>query len=323
MKPGLLIAALLVVALAGCVTKSPYSMMMGPYYLEQKEYDKGVQVFSERLKENPQDATAAYFVGRYYLAMEKPKQALPFFDQAVSLDPQDSDYWFWKGVTHWALLEFEEERAAYMKTLALEPNHISANLYLGHNYLDDERWAEALERYDRVIELDKYNPEALYNRGLALLELGKDKEGAAALLRFLEYYPDGSLAMRATERLNLQGDYTYRNFILGQRNVTLRSMAFKPGTNDLVLESKESLYVIAAMMDANEKFKLHVVAYMDGNAAAAKARAAEVKKAILSGNPHLDPNRLLLSWFGTAETIEQEGKTFTLDESVQFITVVQ
>jgi len=306
-----------VLAAAGC------AKVVGPYYLKHGEYEEGLVILGEQLKENPDDASSAYYVGRYYLALNKPKDGLPYLEKAAKLDPENADYVFWTGVAHWAMLDFEREQAAYLKTIILDPKHISANLYLGHGYVDQGEWAKALAKYDTVIKLDKYNPEALYNRALALNGLGKTAEEIAGWKKFLEYYPDGSLAMQATERLNLHGDFTYRNFILGQRNVTLKSMVFKPGTNVLDTDSRTSLHVINAMMKANKKLALHIVAYAKGDAARAKARAKNVRDYMLSGNPGIDLKRLPLSWFGIAEQIEMRGTTFTLDDSVQFITVLQ
>jgi len=313
----ILVLALAVLVSAGC------AKVVGPYYLEQEKYEQGIEVLGDQLKENPDDASSAYYVGRYYLALNKPKDGLSYLEKAVKLDPENADYVFWTGVAHWAMLDFEQERAAYLKTLTLDPDHISANLYLGHGYIDQGEWAKALVQYDKVVKLDEYNPEALYNRALALNGLGKTTEEIAGWKKFLEYYPDGSLAMQATEQLNLHGDFAYRNFILGQRNVTLKSMTFKPGTNVLDADSRTSLHVINAMLETNKKLALHIVAYNKGNTAQAKIRAKSVRDYMLSGNPGIDSKRLPLSWFGTAEQIEMGGKSFTIDNSVQFITVVQ
>lgn len=209
-------AVLLLCVATGCVTANPYSQMMGPYYLKQREYKDGIKVFTERLEANPNDDSAAYYVGRYYLATRKPDQAMDYLQKAVAIAPDNADYQFWIGVAHWAKLEFDEERKAYERALALDSNHISANLYLGHGFIDDEKWTKALAHYDKVIKLDRYNPEALYNRGVALGELGRHKEEIAALKKFLGYYPDGSLAMRATGRLNLQGDFYIPQFHIGK-----------------------------------------------------------------------------------------------------------
>lgn len=309
--------AAIILAACGC------ARVVGPYYLEQEQYEEGIRVLGERFAENPQDASSAYYLGRYHLALNQPEQALGYLEKAAALNPGNADYAFWIGVARWALLDFEGERAAYERAISLDPNHISAHLYLGHGYMDETRWSEALTQYDRVIELDEFNPEALYNRARALGELGRTGEELVAWKKFLEYYPDGSMAMEVTERLNLQGDFTYRNHIIGSRNVTLRSMAFRPGTAIPDSENKASLQVLAAMMQVNDKLTVHVVVYVKGNAALARDRARALREVVLSGKPGFGPERLPLSWFATPETIEVGEASFTLDESVNFITEVQ
>lgn len=309
--------------LALALTLSACAKMVGPYYLEQEEYAKGIEVLEQNLREHPDDAESAYYIGRFHLALKEAKQALPYLEQAQRLDPDNADYRFWTGVAHWALLDFDAERAAYLETLRIDPNHIPANLYLGHGYLDQGQWAKALVQYDTVIKLDKYNPEALYNRAAALGQLGKAEMELAAWKTFLEAYPDGSLALAATERLNLLGDFTYRNFIIGKRNVTLRTMAFNPGTARLLPDSKESLHVLAAMMTNNPSLRIHVVAYVQGNRTLAEQRARSVRSYMLSGHPEFDPERLPLSWFDSAEIVRTGGRALPLNESVQFITATR
>nr|WP_203544693.1 tetratricopeptide repeat protein [Desulfovibrio sp. JC022] len=301
---------------AGCAKFS------GPYYLKNHKYKEGIKVFSERLQESPDDADYAYYLGRYYMALKKPKEALPYFSKAVSIESDNVDYLFWSGVNYWALKQYSKERAAYRSVLKLDPDHISANLYLAHSYLEEGKLIEALILYDKVIKLDKYNPEALYNRADILGRQGKKDEAVKAWKNFLEYYPDGTLAMSGTEKLNLLGDFSYRNFIFGTRNLTLRSIKYKPGKADSDLESKSSLHVIAAMMEENKNLRFYIVAYVDGDVKLAKDRAKGVRDYILSGHPDFDPARMPLSWFGTAEEVERGGRTFKLDESIQFITVV-
>ncbi|WP_338667997.1 tetratricopeptide repeat protein [Pseudodesulfovibrio methanolicus] len=304
-------------AAAGC------AKVLGPYYLEQEQYEEGIKVMGEQLKENPDDAASAYYVGRYYLALNEPKQGLPYLQKAVRLSPEDADYVFWTGVAYWAMMDFDRERAAYEKAISLDPNHISAHLYLGHGYADRGQWAQALKQYDVVLKLDPYNPEALYNRARALRGLDKTSDEIAAWKRFLEYYPDGSMAMTATEQLNLHGDFTYRNFIIGKRNVTLLSMAFKPGTSVLDADGWASLEVLSALMQVNKGLVVDIVAYVKGNAPLAKARAAAIRDYMLNAHPDVDRSRLPLSWFGTAENVQVGDKTFALDQSVSFITEVR
>ncbi|BCS88195.1 tetratricopeptide repeat protein [Pseudodesulfovibrio sediminis] len=312
-----MLLVVVVLAVAGC------AKVMGPYYLEQEKYEEGVRVIGEQMREHPEDASAAYYVGRYTLALDKPKEALPYLEKAVKLDPENADYVFWTGVAYWAMLDFDREKAAYEKALRLDPNHISANLYLGHGYIDRGEWVKALAQYTTVLRLDPYNPEALYNKAMALNGLGRTDDAIAAWKKFLEYYPDGSLAMEATAQLNLRGNFDYRNFIIGKRNVTLKSMAFKPGTSVLENDSKVSLHLISAMMTVNKELTLHIVPFVKGNAALAKERAEVIRDYMLNANPGIQRSRLPLSWFKIAETIDMGDVKYSLDESVKFITEVR
>lgn len=318
MKKVTVMAVLLVVlSLAGC------AKVVGQYYLQEEKYEQGIEVLGEQLREDPGNDSAAYYMGRYYLGLNKPEKGLEYLEKAVALNPENADYVFWTGVAHWALMEYDKERAAYEKAIQLDPKHISANLYLGHGYVDEGRWAEAVEKYDTVLDSDPYNPEALFNRAVALNGLGKKTEEIAAWKKFLEYYPEGNLALQATERLNLQGDFTYRNFILGKRNVTLLGVTFKPGTDVLESNSKMTLHLLSAMLKADDDLAFHIVAYNKGNRELAKAQAKAIRDYMLGGNPSLDPKRLPPSWFGTAEKVEVGDKEFALDRSVQFITIVR
>jgi tetratricopeptide (TPR) repeat protein len=305
---------------AGCVPS-----LTGAHYLQQEDYDEGIRSMRQELAQNPNDPAANYYLGRMYMAKQEPEPALPYLEKAAKLDPEDSDYHFWVGVANWALLNFDKEREAYRRALQANTRHVSANLYLAHNYLDRGEWENALAFYDRVLELDPYNPEALYSRGEALYGMGRKEEAHQAWLEFMEAYPDGVLGFKATENLNLLGDYTYRNYILGQRKITLRVPRFEMGETIMTLtdESKPSLSVLGAMLENNRKLDVHVVVFDASGAASAKRKALLIRNYVSRMWPEVDPSRLKPSWFGQGEKVETEDGTMTLDETVKFITVVE
>lgn len=76
-------------------------------------------------------------------------------------------------------------------------------------------------------------------------------------------------------------------------------------------------------MLANEQLTLHIVAFQQGDVERAKVNAKAVRDSILNGHSDIDPSRLLLSWFGTAELVDLGEKEFILDQSVKFITEVR
>ena len=160
----------LTLILLGC------AQIKGNWFLTNERYEEGIRSFEKVILANPDDPAANYYMGRYYLALEKPEQALPYFRKAVQLKRTSANYHFWLAVAHWAVMDFEAERESYLLALSLDKKHVPARLYLGHNFLDNGDWQKALDQYDKVLKQDRYNPEALYNKGLALKPLKKPAE---------------------------------------------------------------------------------------------------------------------------------------------------
>jgi tetratricopeptide (TPR) repeat protein len=304
----------LLVGLVGC------SSMLGRYYLASEQYEDGVRHFDREVRAHPDDPAANYYLGRLYLAEEKPERALPFLRRAAELEPRRADYCFWLGVGHWAVRDFEAERTSYLRALAADQDYIPARLYLGHNFLDGGRPEMALRQYEKVLDLDPHNPEALYNAGLALNESRRVTEAVDAWKRYLKYYPDGKWALRAVDHLTELGDFSYRNFTIGYRRVPLEAIAFAPGSNKAISRGESSLEVIGSILKVNEEIKLEIVAYLRGNASQATARAEAVRDWLLKSFPAIHSSRLKARGEGSAETVETGNRAYLLDESVSFVT---
>jgi len=319
-----LLMFLLLLSLNACATVgTTIEELEGQYYLNKADYGKGRTVFAARLKEKPDDPGLNYFMARFELGADNPEAALPHIQKAVRLAPDNADYRFWEGVTWWALMQPDREKAAYEKALALNPDHLSANLYLGHNMLDRGQDAAAIKRYDRVLRLNPEEPQAMFNKAVALERLGRDQEMKRAMLLYLERFPDGAMARRGTEMLNRKGDFTWRNHLLGTRTITLRALEFKAGTATLTEGDKTSLALVGSILAAKQDLNLHVVAYAKGNRALAQERALAVRDYVSRLHPKITPERLTPSWFGEPEIIKIDGRSFTRAESVSIFTKVK
>jgi tetratricopeptide (TPR) repeat protein len=240
--------------------------------------------------------------------------------RATEIEPDNADYHFWQGVGYWAIMDFDMERTSYLKALNLDRNHVPAHLYLGHNFLDSGSWEEALGEYDEVLDLAPYNPEALYNRGLALAELQRPEEEMEAWQQYLKYYPEGKWTLRAVDNLNALGDFSHRNFTIGYRRVTLESIAFAPNTARLMFKSKPSLHVLGSILSINQKIELEIVGHKQGDATLAEARAKAVQDYLLKRFPAIEPSRLQYRGEGDSERVEIDNRDYLLDDSISFVT---
>ncbi|MEJ2285106.1 MAG: tetratricopeptide repeat protein, partial [Desulfobacterales bacterium] len=153
---------ILIGVVAGC---NVATRIEGEYYLNQGKYGLGVEKFDKKLKQDAFDAPANFYMARYLLALDRPKEALPYIKEAVALDFKNADYHFWSGVCFHELKRPKDERKSYLMAIKYDPAHVQARLYLGHNYLDQKLWNKALKEYDRVLDLQRDQPQALYNRG--------------------------------------------------------------------------------------------------------------------------------------------------------------
>jgi tetratricopeptide (TPR) repeat protein len=304
----------LVLWFPGCMS------LKGERLLKNQQYQDGVATFKSMVQEEPKNPEAHYYLGRFYLALERPEEALPHLKQAVQGDPAKADYAFWLGVAYWAIRDFEGERKSYFQALAKDPKHLPARLYLAHTFLDSGEWQEALNNYDLVLRQDPYSPEALYNRGLALMELDRPKDEARAWKKYLQYYPEGKWALRAVDHLNRLGDFSYRNFTIGYRRITLEPIPFRPGTATLLSQGKPSLQVLGTILSINHEIFLEIACYKSGDSALAAARAKAIRDYLLQEFPRIKPSRLGVRGIGSKERIKAGSKVYLLADSTTFIT---
>ncbi len=288
---------------------------------KQEKYLLAVSTLSKELITHPADPDINYFMGRSLLAINRVDKAIIYLKEATKLSQDIPDYYFWLGVGYWANMEFENEKESYLKALKIEPDHLTANLYLGHNYMDRNKWKAALSQYDRVLDIDPYVPEALYNRALVFRYLKEKKNEKKAWLFYLNKYNYGKWALRATEALNGYGDFSYRIYLLGPRKIVAPAIEFEQGGSILKPNSMPVFQHLIKKIGNNMDYLIHVIAYVKGNHNIAKSRAIAIKAQILGAFPTIEASSVMVSWFDISEKIITNGQTYYLTESIDVISV--
>ena len=259
-------------------------------------------------------------MARYLLALNRPKAAYPYIKEAVALDFKNAEYHFWLGVCYHDLKRYQEERKSYLRALEFDSRHGPAYLYLAHSYLDNGEWAKALSAYDKVLEIEKDQPQAMYNRGLALNKLHRFADEIAAWKDYLKVYSEGGWAIQAVDHLNARGNFDYRNYYIGYRRVPLKKLAFEGTTSILTNMTKSSMDIIGSILSINKKIDLRIVGYKNGNKSLAKKRATSIKDYLVANYPEIDSSRLTIEGIGAPEKITINWKIFSVDDSINLIT---
>ncbi len=84
----------------------------------------------------------------------------------------------------------------WQREVEADPSNPDALIGLGYSYQQSGDYDRAIEMYDRALELDAGNPGALYNKGVALLALDRGEEAEVVLWDVLEATPDHVLAAK-------------------------------------------------------------------------------------------------------------------------------
>lgn len=254
-----------------------------------------------------ENSQSAYLVGRGLLQENKNKeQALAFLQRASLLDPENPEFAYWEGVGHWANGHKEKERLSYLRGLKADPESVPLLINLGHNYLSDKKYQEALDAYQAVLSLSPEEPVAHYNSGLIYRALGLIPEEITSWRSFLQDNRIGSKAFRAVERLNGNDDFSFRSYQVGGRKVIVNQQAL---LDESLPEDarREELKVISSILESNEHLTLEVVAFVENDREAARKRAAEIKSMILKNSKADIRSRVKLSWFDVPEKIKRHG----------------
>ncbi len=313
-----LILFLAAISLTGCSMNSISNSIRATHYLSTRNYEQGETSFRRAVARNPDNAQANYYLGRFLLAEKKPAAALSPLQKAVASDPSDADYHFWLGVALGENDYNSAEQEQYRKALQIRKYHMKARLYLGHLQLKKGELISALHSYDTVLKRLPLNPSALYNRALILGLQRKNSEAKKAWLKYLKYYPAGKHAIWATQHLNALGDFSYENHYFGKRTVTLAKIAFLHNNTVISVSSYPSLRLVGAIVSNMDSAILQIVVFKDGDPAAAKQRATLLKTTLHDLFPTIKSDRIRISWFGSREHIDLNGKKYSKPESVRF-----
>lgn len=261
------------------------------------------QTAAELLPSMIETPRSAYLVGRGLLQTDDSReQALAFLKRASMLDPGNPEFAYWEGVGHWANGNDELERQSYLRGLDANPTHIPLLINLGHSYLGENKYHEALDAYRNVLASRPDEPAALYNSGLIFRSLGMKREEISSWQQFLQHHRQGTKAIRALKRLNGYGDHTFRSYRIGAQPIIVNQQRLLDDSASTDLQIAE-LIEIAAALDQDQSLSLEIVVFIENDREAARERAMNTKKLISALTDTDVQYRLGLSWFDEPEIV--------------------
>jgi tetratricopeptide (TPR) repeat protein len=137
------------------------------------------EALREALRHDPEDAHAAAHLGAALHRRGDPAGAERAYRHALEIDPGHAEAWLNLGITLQDSGRLATAIEAYREGVRLAPRSVLAHNRLGDALLAAGRAGEALAATDSLLALDPGNPAAIATRGLALGELGRDREAGS------------------------------------------------------------------------------------------------------------------------------------------------
>jgi tetratricopeptide (TPR) repeat protein len=187
------------------------------YFL--KNYNAAIRDASEAIQLQPNLAEAYLYRAKSRRLQGQVNQAFPDYTRSIQLKPTAEAYYA-RGYAYFE--EYQSKGGEALSDLStaikLDPSYADAYFTRGGLYMRFDRYANAVNDFKKVIQLNPSSVNAYCNVGLSLYGLGRDNDGRQWLQKC--YQMDASPQRKAHYEGELQKLYAWRE---AQRNVRASS----------------------------------------------------------------------------------------------------
>ena len=169
---------------------------LGWAYCNVGEYVASIGAFIEEAKLN-YNANAFYGIGYNFKYVNQYKEAIDAFTTAVELEPDNWLYWDELGKSYYLNEQYEEAVECFEKSI--EIGNFNSKYDLANAYLFLEDYDNAIDSYEKCIDDinsydDKISSYIWNNYGVALANLGRTEEARNAYANAVRIDPDNEIA---------------------------------------------------------------------------------------------------------------------------------
>lgn len=136
------------------------------------KYTEAIDVYSQAITLNPEQATAYYYRGNAYYNKGHYNRAIADYDRTIEIDPQRIIAYNHRGLAYRKKGDYDRAIADYDWAIKLDPQDAVAYNHRGRAYYEKGDYDRALADYDRAIELDPQDAVFYNNRGNVYYDKG-------------------------------------------------------------------------------------------------------------------------------------------------------
>ncbi|KAF8495915.1 mitochondrial outer membrane translocase receptor TOM70 [Russula emetica] len=178
-------------------------------HMERGDPSKAFEAFDEAVKHNASDPDTYYHRGQVLFILNDYAQAAEDYTKSTELDDTFVFSHIQLAVAQYKSGDVQKSMATFRRTLKAFPDRSEPQNYYGELLLDQQRFQDAIEKFDRAIELERQkspmNVLPLVNKGLALFQWKQDAQAAERCCNeALRTDPECEAAVATMAQLSLQ-----------------------------------------------------------------------------------------------------------------------
>jgi import receptor subunit TOM70 len=178
-------------------------------YMEQGDAPKAFECFEEAIKQNPNDPDIYYHRGQVLFIMNQFDEAAQNYNQSMEIDQEFVFSHIQLAVAQYKAGNLAKSMATFRETLRKFPQRSEPQNYYGELLMDQQRYPDAVEKFERAFELEKTkttpNVLPLVNKGLTLYQWKQDSQAAEeCCAEALRIDPDCDSAVGTLIQLTVQ-----------------------------------------------------------------------------------------------------------------------
>ncbi|KZT58030.1 ADP/ATP carrier receptor [Calocera cornea HHB12733] len=180
-------------------------------HMELNDSDAAFAAFDKALEYNKDDPDIYYHRGQVHFIMGNYDAASEDYEKSVALDPNFVFTHIQLAVAKYKQGNIPQSMAKFRAAMRQFPQSSEPQNYYGELLLDQQRFQDAVEKFDRAIELERQKPRLrmnvlpLVNKALTIYQWKQDTAAAEALCReALEIDPECDAAVGTLAQFSLQ-----------------------------------------------------------------------------------------------------------------------
>ncbi|OJA17379.1 hypothetical protein AZE42_10968 [Rhizopogon vesiculosus] len=196
-------------------------------HMEQGEGTKAFECFEQAIKHNPQDPDIYYHRGQVLFITNEFKEAADNYTKSSELDDTFVFSHIQLAVAQYKMDELARSMATFRRTMTNFPQRSEPQNYYGELLLDQQRFQDAVDKFERAVELERAKPPPmnvlpLVNKGLAIFQWKQDIGAAERCCEeALQIDPGCEPAVATLAQLSLQQGKIDRAVEMFQRQAEL------------------------------------------------------------------------------------------------------